>query len=227
MATTNALPNLIEFPQRKAPRMLRAKRTYLTADELTRLMQAAQADGARTHLLCLLGFRHGLRVSELVRMRIVDDLAKRDSFLDVAQGTMIIRRLKGSENTIHDLMPSANPLFDERAAVAAYLTERDATKGGDFLFSSRQGGGLDPSSFNLIFERVCRAAGIGREKAFPHILKHSRASLMIKNGAEIAHVKTFLGHRAISSTMVYTQLNDADAVAVAAKVDANLFGEGL
>jgi site-specific recombinase XerD len=221
----NATAVVLEFPKHKAPaKMLRAKRTHLSQDELVRLMQAARSHSARTHLLCLLGFRHGLRVSELVRMRVTDDPAKRDSFLDLAQGVMVIRRLKNSETTIQSLMASANPLFDESSVLHTYLAERDAEKAGDFLFASLQGGGLDPSSFSKIFVHVCGLAGIDRSKAFCHVLKHTRATLMIRNGAEIAHVKQMLGHRAMSSTMVYSQLTDADSTAMAADIDDKLFG---
>jgi site-specific recombinase XerC len=45
----------------------------------------------------------------------------------------------------------------------------------------------------------------------------------VKSGGEIAHVKTFLGHRSISSTMIYTQLNDSEATDVAAAIDEKLF----
>jgi site-specific recombinase XerD len=222
-------PSIFEFPKRKIapPRMLRGKRTHLAPEELIRVMQAARADGARTHLLCLLGFRHGLRVSELVRMRTTDDPAKHDSFLNVAQGMMVVRRLKNSETTIQPLMPSENPLFDEPSALRTYLSERDGEKAGDFLFASLQGGGLDPSMFSKIFIRVCRAAGIERSKSFCHILKHTRGSLLIKNGAEIAHVKKMLGHKAVSSTLVYAQLSDTDATEMAQTVDDKLFGEVL
>jgi site-specific recombinase XerD len=216
--------NLLEFPKAKVPpRKLRAKRTYLNKEELLRVMQAAKEDSSRSHLLCLLAFRHGLRVSELVNIRLSDDPAKKDSFLDVEQKAVVIRRLKNSETTTHSLMPSDNSLFDEVFTLRTYLAERNP-KAGDFLFGSRQGAGLDASSFSKIFLRICEAAKIDRSKAFCHVLKHTRASLMIKNGAEIAHVKTFLGHKALSSTMVYSQLNDADSVEMAKMVDDKLFG---
>ena len=217
---------VLEFPKKRIPpRKLRARRTYLLPDELSRVMQAAFEDGPRTHLLCLLAFRHGLRVSELVRIRISEDVVKRDSFLDVAQGAMVIRRLKNSETTTQNLMPSPNPLYDEPSVLRAYLAERN-NKAGDFLFGSRQGASLDPSTVSKIFVALCESAGVDRAKAFVHILKHTRATTLIRNGAEIAHVKTLLGHKALSSTMVYAQLCDADAVEMAQKIDANLFADG-
>ena len=225
---TATVASVLEFPKRKSPpRMLRAKRTYLTQQELVQLMAAAKADGPRTHLLCLLAFRHGLRVSELVNLRIVDDPAKHDSFLSLEQLAMVVRRLKNSETTIQALMPSTNPLFDEPSVLRTYLSKRSGEKGGEYLFSSRQGGGLDPSTFSKIFLGICETAGIDRSKAFCHVLKHTRASLMIKNGAEIAHVKAFLGHKALSSTTVYAQVDSLEATAMAQAVDDKLFAEVL
>jgi integrase len=215
---------VLQFPTRKAPpRRHRADRTFLTREELGRLMAAAQKHSPRTHAMVLLGFRHGLRVSEICRLRIVDDPEQKDSFFEVGSGTLVIRRLKGSEKTTHTLMASTNPLFDEPAAIAAYVSVRKADKAGDFLFASREGGALDPSQFFRIFQEICADAGISKDKAFPHVLKHSRVSLLVKNGCELGHAKVFVGHRSISSTMVYTQLNDAEATDAAAAIDAELF----
>jgi integrase len=145
MATVAAV---VQFPTRKAPpRRHRADRTFLTREELGRLMAAAQKHSARTHAMVLLGFRHGLRVSEICRLRVVDDPEQRDSFFEVGSGTLVIRRLKGSEKTTHTLMASTNPLFNETRVVAAYLAVRKADKAGDYLFASREGGSPDPSTF--------------------------------------------------------------------------------
>ena len=221
MATVAAV---LQFPARKAPpRRHRADRTFLTREELGRLMAAAQKHSARTHAMVLIGFRHGLRCSEICNLRITDDPESKDSYFDLASGTLTVRRLKGSARTIHGLMSSANPLFDEPAAIAAYLAVRKADRGGEFLFASREGGALDPSQFFRIFQEICAEAGIAPEKRFPHILKHTRVSLLVKNGCELGHAKVFVGHRSISSTMVYTQLNDAEATDAAAAIDEKLF----
>jgi site-specific recombinase XerD len=224
MSTAAMATNVLEMPKRKAPpRRLRSDRTFLTREELARLMAAAKAHGPRTHAMVLLGFRHGLRVSEICRLRLVDDPEQKDSFLDTTSNTLMIRRLKGSSKTVQAVMASANPLFDEPSVIQAYLRVRKVDRAGDYLFASREGGSLDPSTFFRIFQDICADAGISKDKAFPHVLKHSRVSLLVKNGCEIAHAKVFVGHRSISSTMVYTQLNDAEATDAAAAIDAQLF----
>jgi integrase len=104
MSTAVAL-NVIQMPKRKAPpRRLRSDRTFLTREELARLMAAAKAHGPRTHAMVLLGFRHGLRVSEICRLRLVDDPEMKDSFLDTTSNTLVIRRLKGSAKTVRRLL---------------------------------------------------------------------------------------------------------------------------
>jgi site-specific recombinase XerD len=172
--------------------------------------------------MVLLGFRHGLRVSEICRLRIVDDPEQKDSFFEVGSGTLVIRRLKGSEKTTHTLMASTNPLFDEASVVAAYVAVRKADKGGDFLFASREGGALDSSTFFRIFQDICAEAGIAgisKDKRFVHILKHTRVSLLVKNGCELAHAKVFVGHRSISSTIEYLTLNNSEATDVVAAIE--------
>jgi type 1 fimbriae regulatory protein FimB len=186
-------------------------------------MAEARNHSERTWAMTLLGFRHGLRVSEICRLRLVDDPEQKDSFLDTESNTLVLRRLKGSEKTVQALMASANPLFDEPSVIQAYLQVRKANRAGDYLFGSQKGGALGPAPFFRIFQQICAEAGIRPEKRFPHILKHTRASLLVKSGGEIAHVKQFLGHRAISSTMVYTQLNDAEATEAAAAIDKEMF----
>jgi integrase len=224
MSTAAVSTNVLEMPKRKAPpRRLRSNRTFLTRDELTRLMCAAQKHGPRSHAMVLLGFRHGLRVSEICRLRLVDDPEQKDSFLDATSDTLVIRRLKGSAKTVQTLMASTNPLFDESTVIQSYLRVRKVDRAGDFLFASREGGALDPSQFFRIFQDICAEAGIGPEKRFPHILKHTRVSLLVKNGCELGHAKVFVGHRSISSTMIYTQLNDAEATDAAAAIDDKLF----
>src|SRR6266568_3728307 len=77
--------------------------TYLTKDELTRLFTVAHKCNPLHHLAMLVGFLHGLRVSETLAV----------CGADVADGKLAVRRLKKSRPTLHNLRVDANPLFDE------------------------------------------------------------------------------------------------------------------
>lgn len=90
-------------------------RDYLTRDEVASLLRATKKSpryGARNHAMILLAYRHGLRASEVVNLRVSD--------LDLATGTIYFRRAKGSRSSLHPMKP------DEVAALAKVLRDRRA-----------------------------------------------------------------------------------------------------
>jgi site-specific recombinase XerD len=101
-------------------------------------------------------------------------------------------------------------LLDEVAALRSWLKVRPAD-GSGFLFTSQKGGRLDRTQFFRIFQAVAEVAGLPAEKKHPHVLKHSLASHLVASNVNLALVKQALGHRSISSTMVYVGTTDAQA----------------
>src|SRR6266567_6696336 len=87
-------------------------RDYLTRDEVAALLRSSQKSrhGARNHAMILLAYRHGLRASELVNLRVSD--------LDLSAGTIYCRRAKNSRSSLHPMKP------DEVAAVEKVLRNR-------------------------------------------------------------------------------------------------------
>jgi integrase len=87
-------------------------RDYLTRDEVTALLRAAKKTrhGARNYAMILLAYRHGLRASELVNLRMSD--------LDLSSGTIYCRRAKGSRSSLHPMKP------DEVTALTATWQRR-------------------------------------------------------------------------------------------------------
>src|SRR6202030_1895226 len=96
------------------------------------------------------------------------------------------------------------------AAIRAWLRKRPAD-GSDYLFTSQKGGRLDRTQFFRIFQAITEAAGLPTEKRHPHVLKHSLASHLVASNVNLALVKQALGHRSISSTMVYVGTTDSQA----------------
>jgi integrase len=87
-------------------------RDYLTRDEVAALLRSAQKirHGARNHAMILPAYRHGLRASELVNLRMSD--------LDLSAETVYCRRAKGSRSSLHPMKP------DEVAALEKALRDR-------------------------------------------------------------------------------------------------------
>jgi integrase/recombinase XerD len=141
--------------------------------------------------------------------------------VDLKDGVLCIQRLKGSMRTVQPIYSHrGQPLLDEVVALRTWLKVRPVD-GSNYLFTSQKGGRLDRTQFFRIFQAVAAAAGLLAEKRHPHCLKHSLASHLVAGNVNLALVRQALGHRSISSTMVYVGTTDAQ---VAEAVQAALMG---
>src|SRR5712691_10516795 len=131
---------------------------YLKPTEITGVLAEAKRHGTRTHLMFLLGFSMGLRVSEIAGIRIAD----------IANGHISVTRLKGSD-PVEDrvLVSHDNPLFDERKALAAWLKDR-GSDASEFLFTSREGDVVCARQIQRLFNRCAIRAGVNPERAHTH-----------------------------------------------------------
>lgn len=207
--------NLIELPTRvsKPRRVSSAQAVFLTPEETLAVLRAAKERSIRDWAMILVAYRHGLRASEVCGLRLGD--------VDLKAGSVTVARLKGSMLTTQPLYPHrGQPLLDETVALRVWLRDRKAD-GSDYLFVSQKGGKLCRSAFFRAFQAIVEAAGLPAVKRHPHILKHSLASHLIAGNVNLALVKQALGHRSISSTMVYVGTTDAQA---AEAVQAALMG---
>jgi type 1 fimbriae regulatory protein FimB len=173
---------------------------FLKPAELLGLLRAAKAHGAREHAMVLVAYTHGLRASEVCKLKLAD--------IDLRAGTIAVNRLKGSLSSTQELHPHrGEPVLDEVKVLRAYLNERK-DDGSGFLFLSQKGGGMSRQHFHQLFVSLAEDAGIPSTKRHPHVLKHTIASHLISENVNLAIVQRALGHRSISSTMVYCGVND-------------------
>jgi site-specific recombinase XerD len=180
---------------------------YLTAQEILAVLKVARSRSARDWAMILLAYRHGLRASETCSLRLAD--------IDLKAGSVSVRRLKGSLQTIQPLYQHrGQPLLDEMAALRTWLRKRPVD-GSGFLFTSQKGGKLDRSQFFRMFQKVAEIAGLSADKRHPHILKHALASHLIAGNVNLALVRQCLGHKSISSTMRYIGVSDSQAAEAA------------
>jgi type 1 fimbriae regulatory protein FimB len=166
------------------------KRNFLTELEVKRLLDAARCGrhGTRDYLMVLLTYRHGLRVSELIDMRLRD--------LDLDAARIHVRRLKGSLSTIQPVEG------DELRAIRAYMRERGESKVPYLLLGER--GPLTRQAMNYLLKETGQRAGLG-VNVHPHMLRHSTGYYLANKGYDTRLIQDYLGHKNISHTVRYTR----------------------
>lgn len=164
-------------------------RDYLAPGEVARLLEAGKAGrhGSRDHLLLLMTFRHGLRVSEAVGLR-------RDE-LDLDRARLWVRRLKGGLSVEQ---PIAG---DELRAIKRYLASR--TDALPWLFISERGQPLTRQAVNYLVATAALRAGL--PNVHPHTLRHSCGFALADKGHDLRLIQDYLGHRDPRHTVHYTR----------------------
>lgn len=165
-------------------------REYLTEDEVDRLRRAAGQLGRHGHrdaTLILLAYTHGLRATELIRVRWDQ--------IDLKAGTIHVRRLKGSVSGTHPL----------RRLEAVALKKLDGDRRG-LVFRSERGAGVSASGFRKIVARAGREAELGIA-VHPHMLRHGCGYRLTNRGEDTRSIQGWLGHKNIQHTVRYTELS--------------------
>ena len=178
-----------------SPRILRALPHWLGVDEVERLLAAPETDtpeGVRDAALLELFYSCGLRLSEAA------GLALRDVSLEEASVRV---RGKGSKTRI---VPLGRAAVDK---LRAWLDARAAWKPPTpVVFVNDRGRALSRTAVWQIVKHHARGAGIARNVT-PHMLRHSFATHLLDNGADLRAVQELLGHADISTTQIYTHVS--------------------
>ena len=166
------------------------QRNFLTELEVKRLLDSARRGrhSVRDYLMVLLTYRHGLRVSELIDIRLRD--------LDIDAARIYVRRRKGSLSTTQPIEG------DELRALRAYLRERAGMKVPYLLMGER--GPLTRQAVNYLLKEIGRRAKLDIN-VHPHMLRHSTGYYLANKGYDTRLIQDYLGHKNISHTVKYTR----------------------
>jgi len=180
------------------PKLPRALPGTLTEADVEQLLDAARDDslaGLRDRAMLETLYATGLRVSELVGLKLTA-LNLNDGILRVVAG-------KGNKDRLV-------PLGDEAVRwLGRYLAEaRPLLMGAhrsDAAFVTPRGAGMTRQAFWYLLKRRARQAGIDKPLS-PHTLRHAFATHLLNHGADLRVVQMLLGHRDISTTQIYTHI---------------------
>ena len=180
------------------PKISRHIPVVLSVEEIDRIMNSvdlSEPEGQRNRAILEVLYSCGLRVSELISLRI-SDLFFDESFIRVIG--------KGDKQR---LVPIGEPAMQ---AVQLYLSQTRrayvSKKAEDILFLNRRGGKLSRQMIFLMIKSQCEKAGITKEIS-PHTFRHSFATHLVENGADLRAVQQMLGHESIITTEIYTHID--------------------
>lgn len=181
------------------PRIWSSLPRFLTAGEVEALLAAPDRgtlDGLRDIAMLELLYATGLRVSELINVKVEDLVPDAGFMRTMGKGSKerIIPFGDHAKAAILEWLEQGRPHYDKRADRALFLTSR--------------GRAMSRQTFWRKIGAYSRAAGI-RQSISPHTLRHSFATHLLENGADLRSVQMMLGHSDISTTQIYTHVTRA------------------
>lgn len=172
---------------------------YLTTEEVDRLEAAidlTSAEGHRNRAIIEVFFSCGLRVSELVELKL-SNLFLNERFMRVVGKGNKERLVPISERAVSEL----ELWFDDRRQMRIKPGEED------YVFLNRRGHHLTRTMILIMVKRLGEAAGI-KKTLSPHTLRHSFATALLRGGADLRVIQVLLGHADIGTTEIYTHMDD-------------------
>lgn len=160
----------------------------LSHGEIEKIIQAT--DNSKYKLMISLGYACGLRVSEVVNLRVAD--------LDIDELVVHIKGAKGKKDRMSVLPEKLQN--DLRNTLAG-------KNSSELVFASNRGGKLTTTSLQKMFRKSLRKAKINKLATF-HSLRHSFATHLLENGTDVRYVQELLGHSSIRTTQIYTQVTN-------------------
>lgn len=171
----------------KTPKIPKNVFEVLSKEEIKKLIE--HAGSSKTKLITKFLYSTGLRVSELVNLKIKD--------IDLQEKTGWVRRGKGSKDRFF-------PISDQLTTELIYYLKKQ-TVNQEYLFTGRNGK-LTSRAVQKYLKETAKRAGI-EKIVTPHKLRHSYATHLLDSGVDIIHIQELLGHSSLNTTQIYTHVS--------------------
>jgi len=186
----------------QSPQMGMKLPEYLTIDEIELLIaqiDLSSSQGERNKAIIETLYGCGLRVSELINMR-VSDLRLKEGIISVTG--------KGDKQRLVPLGSMAErQITTYLKQIRVHVSPKKGSE--DILFLNIRGSMLSRQMVFLVVKELVQKAGI-KKRVSPHTFRHSYATHLVQNGANLRAVQELLGHASITTTEIYTHLNIRD-----------------
>lgn len=182
----------------KMPKLGKHFPDILTVEEIDAMEAAIDVptyEGCRNRAIVEVMYSCGLRVSEVVSLRI-SNLFLQEEYIMV-EG-------KGSKQRLVPISETAITLIRDYLAVRGDVNVKSDAE--DILFLNRRGSGMSRVMIFYIVKDLCEQCGIHKNIS-PHSLRHSFATHMLEGGANIRAIQQLLGHESISTTEIYVHID--------------------
>ncbi|MGZ3882871.1 MAG: site-specific tyrosine recombinase XerD [Bacteroidia bacterium] len=183
----------------ETPKTARKLPVFLSIDEIDRIqsmIDRSTKEGERNLAMLEILYSCGLRVSELVGLKI-SDLHFNDDYIKVTG--------KGSKERLVPIGKSAKKLVKNYiSGIRVHLPVKKSAE--DIVFLNNRGSALSRVMVFLIIKELAAKAGI-KKKLSPHTFRHSFATHLVEGGADLRAVQEMLGHESITTTEIYTHLD--------------------
>lgn len=176
----------------KPPKRAQKVPNYLNGDEVSMII--TNCKNLKERLIVKLLVYTGVRVSELCSIRIND--------IDLKSKTLKIRSGKGDKDRLvvfsDDVVPD----------LKLYMMESRGRKGkADYLFPTSKSKRISPVTVERIIREIVKRSGVSK-KVTPHTFRHTFATSLLRNGADLRIIQILLGHASISTTQIYTHVDE-------------------
>lgn len=187
-----------------SPKLGRRLPKTLATGSIDKLLAAAakdkSAEGVRMTAMLELVYGAGLRVSELVSLKLSAVQLRQSKVLD-----FLLVRGKGSKERLVPLGTKAQSALEDYLNVRQYFLGKNEKSA--FLFPyARADGYITRQQFGVMLKKLAMEAGVDPSSISPHKLRHTFASHLLEGGADLRVIQELLGHADLSTTQIYTHV---------------------